>query len=211
MVKTVVIDSPLSWNDIAIVAAGAKLALSQAAWTRVEHARAIVDALVEQGIRGYGINTGVGALCDVVIDRDRQQALSRNILFSHACGVGTPLEREETRAVMAAQIANFAHGYSGVRRQTVEALLALLNNDILPLIPSRGSVGYLTHAAAIGLILVGAGQARHAGAEIDGATALAQAGLSPLRLSQGGFEPRQRNALRDRTCKPCLVPHRETS
>jgi histidine ammonia-lyase len=182
MVETVVIDSPLSWRDIAKVAAGAKLALSEAAWTRVEHARVIVDALVEQGIRGYGINTGVGALCDVVIDRDRQHALSRNILFSHACGVGTPLEREETRAVMAAQIANFAHGYSGVRRQTVEALLALLNKDILPLIPSRGSVGYLTHAAAIGLILMGAGQARHAGAEIDGATALEKAGLSPLRL-----------------------------
>lgn len=180
MSETVILDGPLTWREIATVAGGANLQLSDAAWRRIEHARAITDALVAHGIRGYGINTGVGALCDVVIDEGQQKALSRNILLSHACGVGDPLGKAETRAVMAAQIANFAHGYSGVRRETVEALLTLLNGDILPVIPARGSVGYLTHAAAIGTVLIGEGEARHGGVTFTGREALVRAGLQPL-------------------------------
>lgn len=182
MSENIVLDAPLTWKQIAAVANGAPLALSDAARQRIVHARRIVDALVERGIRGYGINTGVGALCDVVIDRDNQQALSRNIILSHACGVGEPLARPEARAVMAAQIANFAHGYSGVRIETVEALLALLNANLMPDIPSRGSVGYLTHAAAIGLVLIGHGAVDDGTGKIGGAEALAQIGLKPLTL-----------------------------
>ncbi len=116
------------------------------------------------------------------LSRENQQALSRNIILSHACGVGDPLGRVEARAVMAAQIANFAHGYSGVRVETAEMLLALLNADIIPLIPSRGSVGYLTHAAAIGLVLIGQGSAMQGTERLSGADALARLGLAPLRL-----------------------------
>lgn len=182
MSEKVVLDAPLTWKQIAAVANGAPLALSDAARQRIVHARRVVDALVERGIRGYGINTGVGALCDVVIDRENQQALSRNIILSHSCGVGEPLARPEARAVMAAQIANFAHGYSGVRIETVEALLALLNANLIPDIPSRGSVGYLTHAAAIGLVLIGHGTVDDGKGKICGAEALARIGLKPLRL-----------------------------
>jgi histidine ammonia-lyase len=182
MADGILLDGALRWKDIASVAAGAPLALSQAAWSRIETARSIVDALVEREIRGYGINTGVGALCDVIISRADQQSLSRNIILSHACGVGEPLGRAETRAVMAAQIANFAHGYSGVSPQVVETLLALLNGDMLPVIPSKGSVGYLTHAAAIGLVLIGEGECRHGGALIGGREALDRLGLAPLVL-----------------------------
>ena len=182
MPDTIALDRPLTWQEIAAVAKGAALSLSHATWTRIADARAIVDALVEKRVRGYGINTGVGALCDVIVDIPQQQALSRNILFSHACGVGESLGHEETRAVMAAQIANFSHGYSGVRVETVETLLALLNADVLPVIPSRGSVGYLTHAAAIGLVLIGEGEARHKGELITGRQALEKAGRTPLVL-----------------------------
>ncbi|NRP69897.1 Histidine ammonia-lyase [Ensifer psoraleae] len=182
MTETITIDGPLTWREIAAVAGGARLALSDAARTRIVEARRIVDALVERGIRGYGINTGVGALCDVVISRENQRALSRNIILSHACGVGEPLGNAEARAVMAAQIANFAHGFSGVRMETVDALLALLDADIIPLIPSRGSVGYLTDAAAIGLVLIGRGAAVHGKDRLSGADALARIGLEPLRL-----------------------------
>lgn len=182
MPDTVVLDSLLTWQDIGAIANGAELQLSQAAWQRISNARSIVDALVERGIRGYGINTGVGALCDVIIDRDRQQALSRNILLSHSCGVGRPLEQAETRAIMAAQIANFGHGFSGIHPDTVKALLTLLNANILPVIPSGGSVGYLTHAAAIGTVLIGEGTALFEGKTVSGLTALQQAGLSPLTL-----------------------------
>lgn len=182
MPETIVLDRPLTWQEIAAVAKGAALSLSEKTWTRIADARAIVDALVEKRVRGYGINTGVGALCDVIVDIPEQRALSRNILFSHACGVGEPLGRQETRAVMAAQIANFAHGYSGVRVETVKALLALLNADILPVIPSKGSVGYLTHAAAIGLVLIGAGEARHGTETLSGQKALERLGFAPLAL-----------------------------
>ncbi|WP_113448125.1 HAL/PAL/TAL family ammonia-lyase [Rhizobium cremeum] len=180
MSNPVILDGSLTWPEIAAVAGGAKLQLSDDAWCRIERAREITEALVANGIRGYGINTGVGALCDVVIDESQQKALSRNILLSHACGVGEPLGRAETRAVMAAQIANFAHGYSGVRRETVEGLLALLNADLLPVIPSRGSVGYLTHAAAIGTVLIGEGKVRHAGTTMSGKDALHRVGLQSL-------------------------------
>ena len=182
MPETIVLDRPLTWQEIAAVAKGAALSLSDKTWTRIADARAIVDALVEKRVRGYGINTGVGALCDVIVDIPEQRALSRNILFSHACGVGEPLGRQETRAVMAAQIANFAHGYSGVRVETVKTLLGLLNTDILPVIPSKGSVGYLTHAAAIGLVLIGEGEARHGAETISGRQALEKLGLAPLVL-----------------------------
>lgn len=182
MTDAIVLDAPLTWREIAAVANGARLTLSDAARQRIVDARRIVDALVERGIRGYGINTGVGALCDVVISRENQQALSRNIILSHACGVGEPLARPEARAVMAAQIANFAHGYSGVRVETVEALLALLNADLVPEIPSRGSVGYLTHAAAIGLVLIGQGSVDDGKSKIGGTEALSRIGLEPLRL-----------------------------
>lgn len=93
MADTIILDGPLNWKDIAAVANGATLRLSPAARERIEKARAIVESLVEQGVRGYGINTGVGALCDVIISREDQQALSRNIVLSHACGVGAPSGR----------------------------------------------------------------------------------------------------------------------
>lgn len=182
MVEMIMIDGALTWRQIAAVAEGGRLNLSETTRQRIVNARRIVDALVERGIRGYGINTGVGALCDVVISREHQQSLSRNIILSHACGIGESLGRAEARAVMAAQIANFAHGYSGVRLDTVEALLALLNADIVPLIPSRGSVGYLTHAAAIGLVLIGQGLAMQGAEKLSGTEALARIGLKPMRL-----------------------------
>lgn len=182
MPETIILDSPLTWRNIGAIADGAELQLSQAAWQRISDARSIVDALVERGIRGYGINTGVGALCDVIIGRDKQQALSRNILLSHSCGVGPALGQEQTRAIMAAQVANFAHGFSGIHPDTVKALLALLNANILPVIPTGGSVGYLTHAAAIGTVLIGEGTALREGQVISGAQALQYVGLAPLTL-----------------------------
>ncbi|MDO9416675.1 aromatic amino acid ammonia-lyase [Pararhizobium sp.] len=182
MTQTVTIDAPLHWQEIAAVAAGAKLAILPAAEARIRHARIIVDALVEKGIRGYGINTGVGALCDVIIDSENQQALSRNIVMSHACGVGEPLGIPETRAIMAAQVNNYAHGSSGVRFEIAAMLCALLEHDCVPVVPSRGSVGYLVHTASIGLVLIGHGHALYKGEKLSGGEALDRIGLKPLIL-----------------------------
>ncbi|MDP9065488.1 MAG: aromatic amino acid lyase, partial [Pseudomonadota bacterium] len=138
-------DRPLSWRQIAAVAEGASLELSSHARERVEAARRIVESIVSMGMRAYGINTGVGALCDVIVEPSQLRQLSRNIVMSHAVGVGAPLGGCEVRAIIAAAINNFAHGHSGVRLEVVERLEWLLRADCIPVVPAAGSVGYLSH------------------------------------------------------------------
>ncbi|MGH1466845.1 MAG: HAL/PAL/TAL family ammonia-lyase [Cognatishimia sp.] len=179
---TITLDAPLNWREVAQIAEGARLELSSAAIARMANARQIVDSIVDRDIRGYGINTGVGALCNTIVDRSDQSALSHNILMSHACGVGTPLKSEETRAIMAAMINTFSHGYSGVRPVIAEMLCAMLNNGCTPVVPSAGSVGYLSHAAAISLILIGEGTAAFGTDTLTGQQALMKMGQKPLTL-----------------------------
>ncbi|MBY5324751.1 HAL/PAL/TAL family ammonia-lyase [Rhizobium leguminosarum] len=179
---TITIDAGLTWRDVARVGAGETLALSPAAWGRVEQASRIVARIVETGVRAYGVNTGVGALADTVVDRASQSLLSRSIVLSHACGVGPLLAAREVRAIIAAGIANFAHGHSGVRREIVEHLAALLEHDCIPDVPSKGSAGYLVHNAHIALVLIGEGSAHLAGRRMSGREALAAIGLEPLVL-----------------------------
>ena len=179
---TIVLDRPLTWREVAAVADGAALTLSPAALERIAGARAIVEAIVDKGLRAYGVNTGVGALCNVIIDRADQARLSKNLIFSHAVGVGTPLPRRETRAIMTAALNNYAHGYSGVSVALTEQILALLNADVVPEVPSQGSVGYLSHMGHIALVLIGEGRARLGDKTLSGAEALKRIGRSPLVL-----------------------------
>jgi histidine ammonia-lyase len=176
------LDRPLDTAAIDAVAQGAPLALGAAARARIAAAHGLVAAIVARGVPAYGINTGVGALFDRAVEPAMQRRLSRQLIFSHACGVGALLPREAVRAVIAAQANNLAHGFSGVRVAVVEALLALLNHDVVPDVPGGGSVGYLTHMAHIALVLIGEGQATVGGERLDGAAALARAGLAPLVL-----------------------------
>lgn len=178
----ILLDRPLTWRQIAAIAAGDVPCLAPAAAERVSLARRIVEAIVDRGIRAYGINTGVGALCDIVVDRPLQQQLSRNILMSHAVGVGAALDDAQTRAILAAAINNYAHGHSGVRLELVERLLALLAADCLPEVPAGGSVGYLTQMAHMALVVIGAGHARLRGRRLTGAQALQELGLPALVL-----------------------------
>ncbi|API56366.1 histidine ammonia-lyase (plasmid) [Rhizobium leguminosarum] len=179
---TITIDDVLTWRDVARIGAGEALALSPIAWGRVEQASRIVARIVETGVRAYGVNTGVGALADTVVDRASQSLLSRSIVLSHACGVGPLLAAREVRAIIAAEIANFAHGHSGVRREIVEHLAALLEHDCIPDVPSKGSAGYLVHNAHIALVLIGEGSAHLGGRRMSGREALAAIGLEPLVL-----------------------------
>jgi len=141
MTGGIIRDEPLSWRGVAAVAEGAALSLSDASLRRVADARGLVESIVAKGIRAYGINTGVGGLSDVVVEPAQLRHLSRNIVMSHAVGVGTPLGRCEVRAVIAAVVNNFAHGFSGVRPCVVERLLSLLRADCVPEVPAQGSVG----------------------------------------------------------------------
>ena len=176
-------DAPLDWRAVARVAEGADLTLSRQVWADIDRAAVIVTSIADRGIRAYGISTGVGALSDTLVSQVDAARLSRNLLMSHACGVGDPLPEAEVRAVIAAQVNNYAHGHSGLKPATVEALLALLAHRCCPEVPSRGSVGYLTHMAHIGLVLIGEGRASVGGGRaMSGGAALGAIGRSPLVL-----------------------------
>ncbi len=175
-------DRPLDWRQVAAIAAGDTLELAPDARARIAAARELVVQIVERGIRAYGVNTGVGALCDVIVSPSEQRSLSRNILMSHAVGVGAPLGVSETRAIIAAAVNNFAHGHSGIRVEVADRLVALLDNDCLPEVPAFGSVGYLSHMAHIALVCIGEGHARYRGERITGREALRRLGLEPLVL-----------------------------
>ncbi len=172
MPPAILLDRPLCWREIGAIAEGAPVALSPAAQGRIREARRLVQSIVARDIRAYGVNTGVGALCDVIVTPSRQRQLSRNIVMSTAVGVGSALEAPEVRAIIAAAVNNFAHGYSGVRMEVVDRLLAFLTRECVPKVPADGSVGYLSHMAHNGLVLLGEGRARLHGERLSGAEAL---------------------------------------
>jgi len=174
-------DEPLRWQDVARVARGkATLTLSDSVWSRLAQGREIVALIVASGHVAYGVNTGLGALCNISLPEEQLSQLSRNTLLSHACGVGPLLDEAQTRAIMCAAIANYSHGKSGISPAIVEQLLAFLNQQITPQVPSQGSVGYLSHMAHIGLALMGVGDVSWRGAVVPAEQALAEAGLKPI-------------------------------
>ncbi|MGK3130013.1 histidine ammonia-lyase [Pantoea sp. C8B4] len=175
-------DETLSWQDVVQVARhNAELTLSASAWQRIAQGREIVEQIVASGHIAYGINTGLGALCNITLPEEQLSQLSRNTLLSHACGVGPLLAREQVRAILCAAIANYSHGKSGVSVALVQHLLALLNHQITPQVPSQGSVGYLSHMAHIGLALIGVGDVEYQQQIVPAGQALTQAGLTPYR------------------------------
>ncbi len=176
------VEGQFRWSDIAAVADGAVLHLSEDAWHRVAHARAIVEAIADRGITAYGVSTGVGALSETVVPPEQQRALSRHIVLSHAVGTGPLLSELETRAILAASVANLAHGRSGVRPALVDLLLTCLNQRCVPSVPRQGSVGYLSHMAHIALVLIGDGEALVGGVQMPGRDALARLGREPITL-----------------------------
>jgi len=161
------------------------VALTPQAWSDVERGAGTVAAIVAEGRTVYGINTGFGLLANTSIAPQDLETLQRNLVLSHACGVGPLLPDPVTRLMMVLKIASLARGASGVRRQTLEALIALVEADILPCIPSKGSVGAsgdLAPLAHMSSALIGVGEARQGGAVLDAQAALAKIGLEPLVL-----------------------------
>jgi histidine ammonia-lyase len=162
-----------------------RVALAVEALPRIEAARAVVDDAVRAGRVCYGITTGFGALSEVVIPTDRLRELQENLIRSHACGIGTPLPVEETRAVMLLRANVLALGFSGVRPAVITLLVDMLNAGVHPIVPERGSVGAsgdLAPLSHLALVLIGEGEAELGGERLAGAAALARAGLQPLRL-----------------------------
>jgi histidine ammonia-lyase len=159
--------------------------LAETARGPVTECRAFVERAVAEGRTIYGVTTGFGALADVSVPRERLEELQVNLLRSHSAGVGAPLSRAETRAVMLLRANVLAAGYSGVRPELIDLLVAMLVRGVHPVIPARGSVGAsgdLAPLAHLGLVLIGEGEAEVHGTVMDGGAALASVGLQPLRL-----------------------------
>lgn len=176
-------DTAISWRELVSVARdGAHLDISAAAWERIANSRTIVERIVANGERAYGISTGLGALSNVLLPSDQLAEMSRNTLLSHACGVGPLLSVPQTRAIICAALINFCQGHSGLQAQVVEGLQALLNKGITPCVPTQGSVGYLTHMAHIGVALLGIGEVQWQGRVLTAAEALQANGMQPLVL-----------------------------
>jgi len=133
----------------------------------------------------YGVTTGFGALSDVTISARDARRLQRNILMSHAAGVGPPLPPDAVRAVMALRLKDMARGHSGIRLATVDLLVELLNRGVLPVVPEKGSVGAsgdLAPLAHLALPLIGLGEVFYQGERLAAREALARCGLTPLIL-----------------------------
>lgn len=186
MSRIVIGDQPLGLAQFRQALSGpVTVELTDSAWTAVEAgAQAIADILTT-GRTVYGVNTGFGLLADTRIAAKDLEALQRNLVLSHACGVGTDLPDPIVRLMLVLKIASLSKGASGVRRRTLEALIALVNADVLPVIPSKGSVGAsgdLAPLAHMSCLLLGVGGARHEGKTLEAAAALSRAGLSAMEL-----------------------------
>src|SRR5262245_52198979 len=162
------------------------VALSPAAITQVERAARAVQRLLAQGTVAYGITTGFGAFKDRIIPPEQVELLQRNILFSHAVGVGEPFDLPTTRAIILIRANTLARGYSGIRVDTLQLLLEMLNRGVHPVIPQKGSLGAsgdLAPLAHMSLPLISMGEAEYRGEVLPGAVALRRAGLPPVRLT----------------------------
>lgn len=186
--KTIELDGrSLSIEEIAAVALdGCAVSIARSAYPQMEASRSVLESLLERGETAYGINTGFGKLSDVRIEPDQLEALQRNLVRSHACGLGEPLPEDEVRAMLLLRANVLAKGLSGVRPVVVEALVAMLNGRVHPVIPARGSVGAsgdLAPLAHLALALIGEGEAFFGGERVAASAALKEAGIEPLRLS----------------------------
>ena len=185
---TVVLDGrEASIKDIVMVARyGAVAELAAEAAPRIEASRKIVDRCVEESLVRYGITTGFGKFCDVVISKESNATLQKNLIMSHAVGVGEPLPEEVVRAMMVLRANAIAVGNSGARLSTVLALLDMLNAGIVPVIPEKGSLGSsgdLAPLAHMALALCGMGECFYRGKRMAAAEALDKAGLEPVVLA----------------------------
>ncbi|HKQ58116.1 MAG TPA: histidine ammonia-lyase [Candidatus Eisenbacteria bacterium] len=177
---------PLTLADVAAVARDlAPVRLADQARARMQASRAVVEEALAGSKAVYGINTGFGALKDQIIAPEQVRDQQMNLLRSHAAGVGRYAPPDVARAMLLLRAASLAHGHSGCRVDVVEALIAMLDDQVTPVVPLQGSVGAsgdLAPLAHLALVLVGEGEAWLGEQRMPGALALRGAGLQPLTL-----------------------------
>ena len=183
---SVLVGEPLSIADVVRVARdGADVAITPAARTRMEQSREYIERLVAEGRTVYGVTTGFGRLASERIAPADVQQLQRNLIVSHAMGVGESLPIEVVRAMLLLRAQSLALGYSGIRVEVVQLLLELLDHGVHPIVPSQGSVGAsgdLAPLAHIALTLIGEGHVQFRDQVLTSREALALVGLAPVVL-----------------------------
>ena len=170
---------------IAIGDRRAEVALTDEAKDRVAEGRAVVDKIVAENRVVYGVTTGFGQFADVVIPKDKVEELQVNLLRSHAAGVGDPFPENIARMIMALRANVLAKGRSGISPEALDLLIEMINRNVYPLIPEKGSVGAsgdLAPLAHLALVLIGEGRAKLGDFEGPGSAVLANAGLKPVSL-----------------------------
>ena len=176
----------LTLEDIEAVSLGAEtVGLSEQARRRVRASRQVVEDILSEERVVYGINTGFGNFRTVVIPRSDLEQLQTNLIRSHAAGVGDPFSEDVVRAILLLRINALAAGYSGVDPETLDALVAMLNAGVHPVVPQKGSVGAsgdLAPLAHVALVLIGEGEAFYQGDRLPGGEVLARAGLKKIQL-----------------------------
>jgi histidine ammonia-lyase len=163
-----------------------QLQLNPASHAAIDASAATVARVIAEGRTVYGVNTGFGLLARKKISPDELELLQRSIVLSHAAGVGEPMSEAQVRLLLVLKINSLALGYSGVRRCVIEALARLLEREVYPLIPRKGSVGAsgdLAPLAHMALVLMGEGEVLHRGQRLSGAQGLQLAGLEPITLA----------------------------
>ncbi len=176
----------LTLSNIAVLGdAGNRLTIDDDAWPAIERASDLVQAVANGTERVYGINTGFGSLANTSIPHDRLRDLQRRIVLSHAAGVGAELPDAVVRRTLALKINALSQGFSGCRREVIEALLAFYNADALPRMPQQGSVGAsgdLAPLAHLSAALIGVGSIKVAGKSMPAEEGLEALGMAPLQL-----------------------------
>ena len=160
--------------------------LDPAAYAAIDASVACVENILAEGRTAYGINTGFGLLASTRIAPADLEKLQRSLVLSHAAGVGEALDDDLVRLIMLLKVNSLARGFSAIRRQVIEALIGLINAEVYPHIPLKGSVGAsgdLAPLAHMSLVLIGESKARYQGQWLPAREALAVAGLEPLTLA----------------------------
>ncbi|MBX3289656.1 MAG: histidine ammonia-lyase [Acidobacteria bacterium] len=189
MTEIIIDGESLTFEQVLAVAYGKpgepRVVLAECAKKKVERAANAVDTLLERGEIAYGITTGFGAFKDKIISREQVEELQRNIVLSHAVGVGDAFDTATVRAIMLIRANTLARGFSGIRPETLELILELINRGVHPVIPEKGSLGAsgdLAPLAHFACVLIGEGTAEYNGQIVSGAEALKAAGLEPVVL-----------------------------
>lgn len=160
--------------------------LDRACLSDIQKSCDTVKQIMIKGKTVYGVNTGFGLLANKLIPSNQLSQLQKNLIVSHAAGTGKPLDDDIVALILLLKINSLARGFSGVRLELIEALIALYNHNVYPSIPEKGSVGAsgdLAPLAHLSAVLLGYGTARHQGKILDATAALEVAGLKPISLA----------------------------